>query len=179
VTRLVWLAAVVLAAACSPPGTPTGSGPATPPATAIASSTANATSPVTPPPDGGPGIAAPPSVALTVPGLGPLAGELGSYTWGGFISDSPWIVLPEGPRVRAGTELAVAVAGITADHWDAAWAPIANGRAGPDIGGGSGQRGQPIKVAAPRVRGSWSLRVEAWFGSQWHAAWFWRLEVQP
>jgi hypothetical protein len=134
---------------------------------------------LTPPPDGGPGLASPPSVSLTAPGLDPVAGGLGSYTWGGFISDSPWVVEPAGERVRSGTELAIAVGGITADHWDAAWAPIANGHAGRDVTGGSGNDGAPIKVVAPASAGSWSLRVEAWFGTQWHAAWFWRLEVRP
>jgi hypothetical protein len=108
-----------------------------------------------------------------------VAGDLGSYTWGGFISDSPWIVEPSAARVQAGTELAVVVGGITANHWDAAWAPIANGHPGHDINGGTGKDGAPIRVSAPAVPGSWSLRVEAWFGSQWHAAWFWRLAVRP
>jgi hypothetical protein len=108
-----------------------------------------------------------------------VAGDLGSYTWGGFISDSPWIVEPSGEHVRRVTELAVAVAQIVPDHWDAAWAPIANGRAGRDVSGGSGKDDAPIKLVAPTKPGSWSLRVEAWFGTQWHAAWFWRLEVQP
>ena len=168
--RLLCLAAVVLAAACSPTTVAT-------PATTAAPTVAPADP--TPPADGGPGTAAPPVVTLTVPGLGDIAGELGSYTWGGSGSDSPWIAAKTGPRVLADTELAIAVADITADHWTAAWAPVSDGRAGNPVSSATGEDGAPIRVTAPSVQGPWSLRIEAWFGNQWHAAWYWRLEVQP
>ena len=90
--------------AASPSATPAGSpGLATESPTQTAAESSGARSP-------GPSSDAPPSASLAVEGGDPVVGQLGSFTWNGGGSDSPW--LPGSPiGVGAGERLTVSIAG--------------------------------------------------------------------
>ena len=145
------------------PTTPTGSVPPSPTPSPSAPSV--------------PTTATPPAASLSVEGGDPVAGQLGSYTWGDVGSDSPW--LPGTPiAVGAREPLAVTFAsGPPVASWTArraragATSPVG---AVPAGGGAAG----PIAIDAPAT-GSWTLAVTVEFaGGIGSATWYWRLDVR-
>ena len=119
--------------------------------------------------------AEPPSVALAAEGGDPVMGKLGSYTWAGGGSDSPW--LPGTPiRVGAGEPLAVSIGGgVGVVEWFARRI-----RAGTAVGTGAvglGAGHAPVAFAAPGS-GTWSVQVVIRFaGDLGSATYYWELTV--
>jgi hypothetical protein len=125
------------------------------------------------------GSAEPPRASLATEGGDPVDGQLGSYTWAGGGSDSPW--LPGAPlRVGIGERLTLTLAsGVGVADWTARRIPAASGGGPPDgsgavaLGGGAA----PMTFDAP-APGRWSVQVAVRFvdglGS---ATYYWRLEV--
>ena len=159
--RFVVLAAAVLVAACgagaTAPPTPTvvaatpGPSPSTASATPVPSAVAS------------PSISAlPPDAALAAEGGDAVVGQLGTFTWGGGGSDSPW--LPGSPiAVGAGEPLSVTLADATRiAAWTAVRAPdtSTNGSGAVPAGAGSGS----VAFAAP-ARGRWTVAVTVRFDS--------------
>jgi hypothetical protein len=174
---------LVLTASCSvaPPSPtaarvePSATAPGTPGPTATA---ATPTLRPTPSPTAAPvePAATPPAASLSAEGGDPVVGQLGSYTWGGGGSDSPW--LPGAPvAVGAREPLTVTIAGGRAvSGWTARRAPA--GVTSPvgtiPVGSGAGR----IAFDAP-ASGSWTLAVSVTFADGLGSAtWSWRLDVR-
>ncbi len=192
VVRSVGLVLVLVpAAACGTAGPPPASTPATSPAASTPAASPAASTPSASP---GPARSPGPSTSATAPAatdaappaalLGGLsgavaAGQLGTFSWDGFVSDSPWIVGPSAGDVRATERLAITLdpdlAPIT---WQARWAPVTGGQAGDPVDGGSGST-SGIEVSPPATPGAWSLQLTAGFGVGRSATWYWRIEVAP
>lgn len=118
----------------------------------------------------------PPAAMLSAEGGEPVAGQLGSFTWRGGGSDSPW--LPGSAiRVGAGESLTVVFAvdvGIV--EWTARRVPASTTDGSGAAGLGSGPA--PIAFAAPGV-GSWSVQVTVRFADDLgDAAYYWAIEVR-
>jgi hypothetical protein len=118
----------------------------------------------------------PPSASLAAEGGDPAVGQLGSFTWNGGGSDSPW--LPGSPiTVGAGERLTVSLAGgDEPTDWSARRVPAGtpDGSGAVGIGGGPA----PITFAAPGP-GSWSVQVQVRFaGGLGSAAYYWELSVR-
>ena len=103
---------------------------------------------------------APPAATLDGVDGGPVAGDLGSFSWDGLVSDSPWIVERVGHRADPGTRLRVAFDGLARPGaWTARWAPIRRRQAGTPRAGGIGpgradhhrgtERRRSLEPAAP------------------------------
>ena len=106
-----------------------------------------------------------------------MAGELGSFSWDGLVSDSPWIVPATGSPVEPARRLRVRFAGgPPVAAWTARWARVRNGDAGEPRPAGSGV-GTPLAIDAPPGRGGWSLQVDVRFDGGGRAAWYWRVRV--
>lgn len=177
----VAMAATFLIGACSSrgaSGSPSGA-PGTPVASPTGSIPAVTSRPVT---SGAPSPAAtastePPAASLKADGGDPVVGQLGSYTWNGGGSDSPWL---QGwaIHVGAGELLTATLAGEPEiGSWTVQRVPAgANGGSGT-FAMGSGE-GSPIGFVAPNP-GSWSILVDVRFanGSD-AAAYYWLLEVR-
>jgi hypothetical protein len=120
---------------------------------------------------------APPSASMEVEGGDPVAGQLGSYTWGQRGSDSPW--LAGSPiTVGAGEPITVVLAddAVVAD-WSAA--RVASGRTdGASTVPIASADGDPIRFLAPGA-GRWSVQVQVRFqGGSDSAAYYWLLDVR-
>ena len=171
---LVLVAAAVLAAACGPGArtTPTEAAAAptsTPAATVAASPTpvpSEAASPST--------SALPPEASLAAEGGDPVVGRLGSFTWGGGGSDSPW--LPGTPTaVGAGEPLTVTLAGETRiAAWTAVRAPVTSKTGAGVVPAGEGSGTIAFAV---RVPGRWTVAVTIRFDGGDAATWYWQLDV--
>jgi len=118
---------------------------------------------------------APPSASLAVEGGDPVAGQLGSYTWNGGGSDSPW--LPGAPiRVGTGERLTVSLA---TDPGVAEWTAR---RAAPGSLDGAGavalgQGTAGIRFSAPPA-GSWSVQLTIRFADDLGSAtYYWKVTV--
>ena len=104
-------------------------------------------------------------------------GALGTFSWDGLVSDSPWIVprtaVPAGPgdalRIRFDP-------GPGQSSWTARWARIRDGEATKPRAAGSGDDGRVV-VEAPSDAGDWSLQLEARFAGGGRAIWYWRVSV--
>ena len=98
----------------------------------------------------------PPAVSLAVEGGDPVAGQLGTFTWGDGGSDSPW--LPGAPiSVGTGERLTVLIAdSVGVATWSAKRVPAGSTGGSGAIGLGTG--GPPIAFDAPPA-GSWSVQV--------------------
>ena len=157
-----------------PSATPTVASAATPPTTPTRSLSPSPTpSPSVP---SVPTTATPPPASLSAEGGDPVAGQLGSYTWGDVGSDSPW--LPGAPlAVGAREPLAVTFGGGPAvASWTArrARAGATSPVGAVPAGGGAG----PVAIDAPAA-GSWTLAVTVEFaGGIGSATWYWRLDVR-
>ena len=154
----------------SPPVVPTAPPAATasPPPSALASPVAS------PSPAGVP--AEPPAASLAVEGGDPVAGGLGSYTWAGGGSDSPW--LPGAPmRVGSGERLRLTLAPKTGvDSWtaDRVKAGTTDGTGAVRLGSGTSGT---IAFDAPPA-GHWSVQVTIRFADGLGSAtYYWRLDV--
>jgi hypothetical protein len=174
----------LVAAACSSsgaggsPGVATSAVPsAAPPTTSIATPAA---APATTAPAGSSGPtsdpAAPPAASLSVEGGEPVTGQLGSYTWNGGGSDSPW--LPGAPiAVGAGEQLtAVLDGGVGVATWSASRvvAGSSDGASAVGLGDGSGS----IAFASPAT-GRWSVQLTVRFAAELgSASYYWRVTVR-
>jgi hypothetical protein len=120
--------------------------------------------------------ATPPAASLSAEGGDPVVGQLGSYTWAGGGSDSPW--LPGAP-VAAGAREPMRVTfadGQAVSGWTArrARASVASPVGTIPVGSGAG----PIAFDAP-ASGSWTLAVSVTFADGLGSAtWYWRLDVR-
>lgn len=149
-------------------------GCASPPATSPVTTAAIAGIATPAPTADRPGIDTPPDAELMVEGGDPVAGQLGTFVWGGGGSDSPW--LPGTPvRAAAGEILSITLApDVVLSGWSALLAPAANGGGEGAIKVGTGPAA--MDVVAPEA-GSWTLAVTIEFGDLGGATYFWRLEV--
>jgi hypothetical protein len=121
----------------------------------------------------------PPAAELQVPGRPPAAGDLGTYSWDGLVSDAPWIVGRMPTTLGSGGSLEVMFSPALAHaSWRARWAPVSGGQAGVPHDAGSGTTGV-LRIERPPGPGSWSLQVSAGFGPGRSATWYWRVEVGP
>ncbi len=119
----------------------------------------------------------PPRAILVGGADGPETGDLGTFSWDGLVSDSPWIVPPTGSPVTPGTRLRVRFdPRLQPRAWIARWAPIRHGEAGTTRNAGSGDGGR-VAVEAPMEAGPWSLQLDAMFADGRRAVWYWRLGV--
>ena len=178
----VWALVVAVAACSGPAGSPAaGTGTAAAPPTEEAATPAaspneapSATAEQTPEPDA---TTEPPVALLVGTDAGPVAGDLGTFTWDGLVSDSPWIVQRSGDAVPSGARLRVRFGdSLDQARWIARWAPVRHGEAGTPQSAGSGDDGR-IVVEAPGEAGPWSLQLEARFGDERRAVWYWRVAV--
>jgi hypothetical protein len=171
----------MLLAACSAVG-PGGTAATTPSATPVASPAAEATNPrrsavptATALSTGAPSAGQPPAASLAVEGGDPVTGQLGSFTWDGAGSDSPW--LPGSPiTVGAGERMAVTLA---TDPGIAGWAARRAPAGTVDAAGAValGQGAGPITLAVPPP-GTWSVQVTIQFaGDRGSAAYYWKITV--
>ncbi len=174
---------VLLLASAAACGAAAASPPATAPAPVPAGSSIGQPSlaPRTAPPDtpspATPGTEPPAAVLDGLRGA-PPAGDLGTYSWGGLISDAPWITTGSGGDTTPGTGLAVTFdpdAEAPVD-WHARWARIAGSAPGTPVDGGSGT-GPAVELVAPDRPGSWSLQLTATFGPGRSATWYWQVDV--
>lgn len=176
---------IVLTTGCTA-AAPDGS-PAGPVASASARATPGSVDPTlaaSPPPGTAPTPAAspsltsvePPPAVLAAEGGDAVAGQLGSFTWNGGGSDSPW--LPGTPvDVGAGEPLTVTVAdGVVVSDWSARRVPAgtANGSGAVALGGGPA----PVTFRAPGP-GSWSVQILVRFADGLgSASYYWQLTVR-
>ena len=143
--------------------TPSGSAPVT------ASASTGVTASVGP-------AAQPPGAALAVDGGDAVTGQLGSYTWNGAGSDSPW--LPGAPiTVGQGERLGVALdGGAVVAAWTArrVVAGATDGAGAVALGEGQG----PVAFPAPPP-GAWSVQVTVHFaGGLGSATYYWQVTVR-
>lgn len=116
----------------------------------------------------------PPAALLSVEGGDPVEGDVGSYTWVNWGSDSPW--LPGAPiHVGSGEPLTLTLAEpVGIEQWTVSRSPA--DRLDQDVVGmaeGSG----PVGFAAPPA-GAWSVNVSVWFEDNLgSAAYYWRMDV--
>jgi hypothetical protein len=187
---VAWLTALVfvMVGCAGPAATPAPTGPRTshaasptdaPTATSSATATesiaggATASPADSPPPDS----PEPPRAILIGGADGPETGDLGTFSWDGLVSDSPWIVERTGSRVTPGARLRVRFdPRLQPRAWIARWAPIRHGEAGTPRGAGFGDGGR-IALETPMDSGPWSLQLDATFADGRRAVWYWRLGV--
>jgi hypothetical protein len=179
ITSLALAGAVV--ACAGPTSSPTGTAAvmtASPVRATAAPTTASPPTPAPPTEASVPSAAllgSPPIARLAVEGGDPVDGQLGTYTWGGGGSDSPW--LPGAPiEAGAGEPMEVTfepVVGISA--WRGRIVPgAAGGPAGATVlAEGSG----PVRFGAPPA-GAWTLEVQVTFAAgMGTASYAWALTV--
>ena len=120
---------------------------------------------------------APPGASLNAEGGDPVAGQLGSYTWAGGGSDSPW--LPGSPiAVGAGEPLAVRLDAAPAVADWSATRVVAGTTDGSGAMSLASAEGEPIRFMAPAA-GRWSIQVQVRFGGgSDSAAYYWLLDVR-
>ena len=176
----------LLAAACATGGTtasaspPPSAAPSAPPAASIAvpASPAPTVAPATVVPSSNPSAvsAVPPVAALAVEGGDPVAGELGSYSWNGGGSDSPWL---PGSAITGGTGERLSVS-VEPDVGIASWvarrvaAGTSDGAGAIGVGDGTG----PVSFAAPE-KGHWSIQLTLGFADDLGSAvYYWDLTVR-
>ena len=120
--------------------------------------------------------AAPPDATLAVEGGDLVAGQLGSYTWNGNGSDSPW--LPGAPiTVGVGERL---TASLDPDVGVATWSArqVAAGTSDGAGAVGLGEGAAPVSFAAP-APGHWSVQVIIGFtGELGSATYYWDVTVR-
>jgi hypothetical protein len=107
----------------------------------------------------------------------PAVGDLGSYTWGDEGSDAPWIVSRPGVVAKPGTAVRITfIPDVAPPSWTVRWARIAGGGAG-DVASAAEGSGT-VEFAIPDTAGSWSLQLDARFGTGHGATWYWRVDVE-
>lgn len=121
----------------------------------------------------------PPDVSIVSDGGASTVGDLGTFEWGGLVSDSPWILGRAAVTVPAGGRLQADVAGrLAVRGWIARWARVVGGDAQPVGDAAADGFGLPI-VLEPPDAGAWSLRLEVAYADVGRANWFWRVDVAP
>jgi hypothetical protein len=171
-SRLILVAALVVGA-CTPgrsaPTTGTGAA-ATPVAVTSGTRATPSASEVASPSTS----AFPPDASLAADGGDPVVGQLGSFTWGGGGSDSPW--LPGAPiSVGTGEPLSVRLADATRiAAWTAVRAPVTATSGAGAVPAGEGSGPIAFAVADP---GRWTVAVTIRFDGGDSATWFWQLDV--
>jgi hypothetical protein len=173
--------AALLVVACTSTGQ-TGSGSPAPGASSSPAAAASASAPGSPdatvvPETASPSVAVgPPAATLAVDGGDPVAGQLGSYTWSGNGSDSPW--LPGAPITVGAGELLTAR--LDPDAEVASWS-ARRVAAGTSDGAGAVELGEgaaPIAFAAPAT-GHWSVQLTVGFaGELGSASYYWDVTVR-
>lgn len=176
------VAVALVAIACS-----TG-GPSAPPANGSPAAASGAASPaptasvaVTASPVTGAAATArppsqPPNASLGVDGGDAVTGQLGSFTWNGGGSDSPWlpgapIAVGQGERFGVALDRAVAVTGWSARR---VVGGTADGSGAVGLGDGTG----PVSFPAPPA-GTWSVQVVVRFaGDLGSATYYWLVAVR-
>lgn len=171
----------LVAAACATGGTtasaspPPSAAPSAPPAASIAASASPAPT-VAPTSDPSAIPAAPPVATLAVEGGDPVAGELGSYSWNGGGSDSPWL---PGSAITVGTGEQLSVS-VEPDVGIATWAArrVAAGTSDGAAAVGVGEGAGPVAFAAP-TKGHWSIQLTLGFADDLGSAvYYWDLTVR-
>ncbi len=160
----------LLMAACS------AGGPSGPPPTGLASVAPVRTARPTVQPTAAPSMAEPPAASLAVEGGDPVTGRLGSFTWNGGGSDSPW--LPGAP-VTVGTAERMTVSFAT-DPGVAGWTArrAAAGTSDAADAVGLGQGAIPVTFSPPPP-GTWSVQVTVQFANgRGSAAYYWQVTVR-
>ena len=110
-------------------------------------------------------VPGPPAAWLAGGRDGPVAGELGTFYWGGLGSDSPWIVPQSAVTAAPGATLTVSLdPALAPERWTASWSPIRNGRAG-DITTSTDGAWNPVQFEVPAQGGPWGAAVELHFPS--------------
>lgn len=122
-----------------------------------------------------PGVDGPPTAWISVDGGDPVAGQLGSYTWGLAGSDAPWlrgapITVGAGEAFRVVMDPVVGIA-----EWRARFVPYAND--GPDgavpLAAGVGE----VAFAVPPT-GEWTVELTVVFADrQGEARYAWAVRV--
>lgn len=172
---------LLAAAACGTAGPPAATTPDVAGTPVVTPAITPAITPVASPSADSPATtdATPPAAMLVGPTGAAAPGVLGTFSWDGLVSDSPWIVGASAGGVRATDRLAVTLPPNAAPAaWQARWAPVTGGQAGTPVDGGSGGEA-PIRVSPPVTAGAWSLQLTARFGVGRSATWYWRVEVVP
>ena len=119
--------------------------------------------------------AEPPAASLAVDGGDPVVGQLGSFTWNGGGSDSPW--LPGSPiTVGAGERLSVSLAGDPGvTEWTARRATPGSLDGAGAVGLGQGTA--EVGFDAP-PSGTWSVQLTVRFaGDRGSATYYWKVTV--
>jgi len=127
-----------------------------------------------------PTVPEPPLAVLTVPNRPPIEGTVGSYTWDGFASDSPWIP-GDGPVLVAPDVLAHVrlPAGVEVSEWVARYAPL-DGTTVDDAAAVVQQDGASAEIDFPAPpAGSWSVQLDVRYLGHGSATYYWRFEVAP
>jgi len=150
--------------------------PSLPAVATAAAATATAVAPTMTPEPPAPTLAEPPAATLAAEGGDPVAGSLGSFTWGDGGSDSPW--LPGAQiKVGSGESLTLTLAGdVPVTDWAAKRVPAGttDGAGAVAVGAGSAA---PITFKAPGP-GRWSVQVVVNFGEDLgSAAYYWEISV--
>ncbi len=118
----------------------------------------------------------PPPASLAAEGGDPVAGQLGSFTWGDGGSDSPWLAGTP-VAVGSGEPLTVTIAdGTGVAAWSARRVPAGTTDGSDAVALGTG--GARIAFLAPDP-GSWSVQVTVQFaGNLGSATYYWQLAVR-
>ena len=144
-------------------------GPSSLPPTSPAAPVATPTGPASPAVAG-----RPPDATLSAEGGDAATGQLGTYTWAGAGSDSPW--LPGTPiAVGAGEPLTVRIAGdLPVESWAARRTP---GGATSDVGAIPVASGAAVIAFAAPPAGDWTVELQVRFVGGGSASYAWRLAV--
>jgi hypothetical protein len=188
--RRAWIGAItltvaLLVSACTAAGTsdlppPLGASPSATAGETVAAPTAEPTPSIAPSPSAiasDPTMPEPPAASLAVDGGDPVVGALGSFTWAGGGSDSPW--LPGNPiRVGNGERFTLTLADpIGIDTWTASYVPAADVQSATSVGLAEGT-GAPVLFEVPPP-GRWSVYVSVRFSDGLgSAAYFWLVDVE-
>lgn len=118
----------------------------------------------------------PPQASASTANGAAVPGDLGTFSWNGLVSDSPWVVGSAALAAEPGGAVEVALAEGFTGAWEATWAPVVAGVAGGPVPPAVTGTGDPIRVPVPGA-GSWSLRVELVSGADGTANWYWQVAV--
>ena len=180
-SALAFLGLMLLVNACT---TGASTGPSTRPSTRLAT-----TSPAGPGASASPGAGdgaapstpsgattEPPPASLAAEGGDPVAGQLGSFTWGDGGSDSPWLAGTPG-AVGSGEPLTVTIAdGTGVAAWSARRVPAGTTDGSHAVALGSGDARIAFPAPGP---GSWSVQLMVQFADNLGSAtYYWQLAVR-
>jgi hypothetical protein len=120
----------------------------------------------------------PPRAMLLSPGNPPIEGAVGTYSWDGFASDSPWLA-GAGP-IRIAPDILASIRFPADAHvgtWEVRYAPVSDGLGDPARAvNQSALSGPEIDFPAP-PEGSWSVQVLVEFVGRGRVTYYWRFEV--